>query len=104
TGLVSMTVNEPVTINRDTYTGTDFTQYPYALIKNNGSGDVTWAGTVTLNSTDARIASSTGALTLTHLPPAVPGAVLGLTGDFAGYVRLPGDNTAALSAGGIKLV
>lgn len=104
-----ITLNNPITINRDTYTGGDYGNYPAALsFENTGPGHTnTLAGPLVINSADARIAVNTNTLILPggniSLGPNGAAGVLSFTGDYAGFVVLQGSNPA-LATNGIKLV
>jgi autotransporter-associated beta strand protein len=109
-----MTINNPIVITRNTYSGGanggDNSHYPDAIISSNtgnSSNTVTINGPLEIDSTDARIAANTSTVVIasnpTSGPDVAPGAaVLTLDGDFAGYVTITGD-TSGIS-GGIKLM
>jgi fibronectin-binding autotransporter adhesin len=95
-----LTINQPITISRSDYgSDADHTHYQYAIIAQNGSGNSTISGPITVNSTDARISVNTSTLTITQ--PFVEGtgvtagsSVVSFTGDFAGFVKLTADNSS----------
>jgi autotransporter-associated beta strand protein len=107
----NMTITNPVVISRNTYTGTNFSDYPYAIISTTSGAANSGAVTLTFNSptfeidsTNAVIESDTSDIVintnLTNGPDVTAGA-LTLQGDFAGYVTLNGNNTGL--TGGITL-
>ncbi len=102
----TMTITTPITITRNTYTGTNFSDYPDAIISSNDGAHqtVTFNGPFVVDSTDARIAADTSTIvigsSITAGPDVTAGtAVLDLDGDYAGSVNLTGDNTAYGAAG-----
>ena len=109
----AITITEPLTITRNTYTGDgvgnvgkgEAGQNPYAVATGNGSGSTTFSGPITIDSTDARFAAYTSTLTITSnlikgANTATPG--ISVTGDFAGFVHLTGNNTAM--TGGVSII
>jgi fibronectin-binding autotransporter adhesin len=113
-----LTITEPLTITRNTYTGglpSDsgaFERYPAAIIvNNNGTAQThTITGPLVIDSTDARIQVNTNTLVIssniTEGGTVTPGTgQLTLDGDFAGFVRLTADNSAGpLASKGVKLI
>lgn len=101
-----LTIDEPITITRNTYTGTDYSDYSDALVSGN-TGVPSRINTFTnlvIDSTDARIAADTSTVVLPN--PLVAGpdvaagtAVADFDGDYAGAVNLTADNTAFGAAG-----
>src|SRR5439155_2040966 len=105
-----LTITEPITIKRDTYSGGEFDRYKAAIIfANTGTSRThTISGPLVVDSTDARIQVNSNTLVIssniTEGPDVTPGTgVLTLGGDFAGFVTLTGDNTGTF-AGGIELI
>ena len=102
----NMTVANAFTINRSDYTTANTNnRYQDAIVANNDNSPatITLSGPITVNSTDARITANTNRIVITQ--PLVAGAtgatsVLDLSGDFAGFIDLQGDNTAYGTAGG----
>ncbi|MGC4031788.1 MAG: autotransporter-associated beta strand repeat-containing protein [Tepidisphaeraceae bacterium] len=107
-----LTINEPITVSRSLYanpTGeTGYTEYQGAIIANNDgfSNTITLNGPMVIDSTDARVIANTNrivvnsSLTAGGANVAAANAVFTAGGDFAGFVRLAGDNTAFGAAGG----
>jgi autotransporter-associated beta strand protein len=104
----NLNITNPVVITRNTYTGTDYNDYPDAITSNNtgNPGEViTFSGPFTVDSNDARVAANTSTVIISsniQQGPDVTAGVLTLDGDFAGFVTLSGNNTALL--GGIKII
>jgi fibronectin-binding autotransporter adhesin len=108
----TMTITNPVVITRNTYTGTNYSDYAFAIAStNSGAATPTNPVTVTFNSPTFEIDSTNAVLesdtsdmiinsNLTNGPDVTAGA-LTLQGDFAGYVTLNGNNTGL--TGGITL-
>jgi len=107
----SMTITNPVVISRNTYTGTNYSDYTFAIASTNSGAANNGAVTVTFNSPTFEIDSTNAVLeadtsdliinsNLTNGPDVTAGA-LTLQGDFAGYVTLNGNNTGL--TGGITL-
>jgi autotransporter-associated beta strand protein len=102
----SLNITEPITITRNTYTGTDYSDYPDALISaNTGQKQtVTFSGPLVIDSTDARIAAQTSTVVIPNTLQAgtdiaAGTAVADFDGDYAGLVQLTGDNTAFSALG-----
>jgi fibronectin-binding autotransporter adhesin len=106
----SITISNPITIMRNTYTGGtngDFGKYPDALVganTNNPGAVITITGPITIDSTDARIAADTSTVVISNSLVAgtdVPAgtAVADFDGDFAGFITLSGDNSLYGAAG-----
>ena len=102
----NLTIANDFTISRSDY-ATAITNNRYTEAVNatndNSANTVTFNGTITVNSTDARIAANTNRIVITKpLAVGATGAtsVLNLGGNFAGFVELTGDNTAYGAAGG----
>ncbi|HZZ42626.1 MAG TPA: autotransporter-associated beta strand repeat-containing protein [Tepidisphaeraceae bacterium] len=104
-----LNITNPITINRDTYSGGDYGIYAAAIIfNNNGSSQPhTLSGPLVINSNDARISVNTNTLIIPggniSVGPNGANGVLSFTGDYAGYVQLQGSNPA-LATNGINLV
>ncbi len=101
----SVTVTNAVTITRDTYSGGDYGIYGAAILTNNGSGTTTFSGPFTVDSNDVRIAANSSTLVISSNIAAGSHAstpTLSVTGDFAGFVHLTGNNTAL--TGGVKII
>jgi fibronectin-binding autotransporter adhesin len=105
-----LTIAEPITITRNTYSGGEFGRYTAALIANNNGGFQTHtiSGPFVVDSADARVQSNTNNLVIssdiTEGGTVTPGTgVLTVDGDFAGFVTLTGNNTG-IGTGGIKLI
>lgn len=107
----NLTISEPITITRNTYTGGDatdggaFSHYGAAVVATNGTGTTTFNGAFVVDSTDARIAANTGTLVISsdiQKGPNVTTPMLSVTGDFAGFVHLTGNNTAL--TGGVSII
>lgn len=104
----SMTINNTITITRNTYTGGtngDFGKNPDAFVSGNtgnASAMVTLPNLI-IDSTDARLAADTSTLVLPNPLTAAADvngtAVADFDGDFAGFVDLNGDNSAFGAAG-----
>jgi fibronectin-binding autotransporter adhesin len=99
-------ITEPITITRNTYTGTDYSDFPDAIISaNTGQNNtVVTLANLTIDSTDARIAADTSTISIPNSLVAGPDvaagtAVADFDGDYAGAVILSGDNTAFGAAG-----
>ena len=98
------TVNNAFQITRSVYAGEGFGTYPDALVAGNDgtSNTITLAGQIDIASTDARISANTNRLIISQAFTTSTGTgVATLGGDFAGFIRLNGDNTAFATAGGI---
>jgi fibronectin-binding autotransporter adhesin len=95
-----LTINQPITISRSDYgSDADHQHYQYAIIAQNGAGNNTFNGPVTINSTDARISINTSHTTFNGAFVEGTGvsagsSVVDFTGDFAGYAILTADNSA----------
>jgi hypothetical protein len=100
-----VTLNESITIKRNTYAGGEFGRYGAAIISENGVGNTTIAGPFIIDSNDARVAAFSSTLTIASNIAAGPNAttpMLSVTGDFAGFVHLTGNNTAL--TGGVSII
>ena len=108
----NLTITNPIVITRNTYTGTDYSDYPDAITSsnsgaaNNGSVTLTFnSPTFEIDSTNAQIAADTSTVVinsnLTNGPDVTAG-MLTVDGDFAGYVTLNGNNTGL--TGGIQII
>ena len=103
----SITITNPVNIARNTYTGTNFGDYGDAINSDNpgnAGNTLTFSGPFTVDSTDARVATNTSTVVISSnlaagADVAAGAAVLDLDGDFAGIVKLTGNNTAYGAAG-----
>lgn len=102
----NLTIAEPITITRNTYTGTNFTQYPAAIIaSNDGSVNThTFTGPIVIDSTDARVQANTNRIVFPNAfvagPTSGANSMFTADGDFAGFITLSGDNTSFAAAGG----
>jgi fibronectin-binding autotransporter adhesin len=104
----NMSVTTPIEITRNTYTGTNFSDYPDAIISSNTGNSanvVNINGPFVVDSTNAQIAANTSTIVINSnitQGPDVTNGMLTVDGDFAGYVTLNGDNSAL--TGGIQLI
>lgn len=105
-----ISVSEPITITRNTYTGGDavdgglYSHYQYAILSANGSGTNNLNGPLNINSTDARVRVETSTLNINGPVTAqAANTPLVLDGDFAGFVNLNGNQTG-LAAAGIRII
>ena len=103
----NLVINNPIVITRNTYTGTDYNDYPDAITSNNAGmpASVMTLNNLTVDSTDARISANTSSISIPNnilQGPDVTNGMLTVDGDFAGFVTLGGDNSAL--GGGIQLI
>lgn len=94
-----MTIVEPITVTRDTYTGGDFGLYGAAIY--NAAGNNTISGPITLNSADTRIRIEGGNSNLTITPDLVTSGKISISGGGPGSINLTGNNTGV--AGGFNI-
>lgn len=103
-------LTSPITITRNTYSGEGFSNYTYALAAmNDGSFNThTISGPLIIDSTDARIEAHTNRIIISSNivdgpnVAGVGGGILTVGGDYAGFIRLTGNNTGL--TGGIRLI
>jgi autotransporter-associated beta strand protein/T5SS/PEP-CTERM-associated repeat protein len=104
----NLNITNPITITRDTYSGTDYSDYPDAITSSNTgnpSDVITLSGPLTVDSTNASIAADTSTIVISsniQQGPDVTNGVLTVDGDYAGFITLSGDNSAL--TGGIQLI
>ena len=109
----NLTINEPITVSRSAYTGAfdngagitgDAGTYNSAIFTYNGSGTTTF-NDLTVDSNDVRLRAETSTLVVANNIKIGPNATtpsISVTGDFAGFVHLTGNNTAL--TGGVSII
>ncbi len=101
-----LTINEPITVTRSVYSGGQYGNYGAAIIASNSGRAHTYtlAGPLVIDSDDVRVAAQSSTLEIANIQVGThtTNPTLSVTGDFAGFVHLSGNNTAL--TGGVKIM